>query len=603
MSRAPGGGPVALADVATLLEQGSVDAAEHLVRRLLAAAPTDPATLHLAGLCAFRLGNWLVAIGRFEAALRRRRKDGDLWAALGLAHLEAGNSDDAVHALRRAAVPAPSSADMHCHLGDALCASGRPHDARQAYVRAVTLTPGHRRARHNLGVCLRTLGRLEEAAEAFAVASRGEGAGVASLVNLGNVLEELGRLEDAREALRAAAATPRAPLAAHLALGNVSLALRAYDEAELAYRSAHALDPHDARVLANLGCLHRLRGETALALRYLDEAIAQSPADPQARLNRALVLLSAGRLRDGWADYAWRVQARNGDAYLADPFSPGKALPRPRSHGNESFAGKRLLLLSDQGLGDDLFFLRFAPLAMAQGAHVAFHVPAKLATLIERAQRVNAVSTEVAPEGERYDAVLATGDLPLLLGCGDDCIPPAPRISPTRETTTRAAALLGDAGPDRVIGVTWRAGGARRTGELGSLKKLVDPAALGALLASWPGKVVILQRQPDGEEANAFLQALGRPAVDASAANEDLELMLALLSLVDEYVCVSNTNVHLRDALHRGSRVLVPHPPEWRWGASGSVSPWFPASRVYRQDADGEWRNAFAELRRDLRLE
>jgi hypothetical protein len=87
---------------------------------------------------------------------------------------------------------------------------------------------------------------------------------------------------------------------------------------------------------------------------------------------------------------------------------------------------------------------------------------------------------------------------------------------------------------------------------------------------------------------------------DLSALNEDLEAMLALLALVDEYVGVSNTNMHLRAGVGRTARVLVPQPPEWRWMAVGEASPWFPGFRVYRQHVDGEWRDALARLSRDL---
>ena len=47
-------------------------------------------------------------------------------------------------------------------------------------------------------------------------------------------------------------------------------------------------------------------------------------------------------------------------------------------------------------------------------------------------------------------------------------------------------------------------------------------------------------------------------------------------------------------------RVLVPHPPEFRWLASGDKSPWFPGFRVYRQALGGGWTEAFGALARDL---
>ena len=85
-----------------------------------------------------------------------------------------------------------------------------------------------------------------------------------------------------------------------------------------------------------------------------------------------------------------------------------------------------------------------------------------------------------------------------------------------------------------------------------------------------------------------------------TALNEDLEALLALLALMDDYIGVSNTNMHLRAGVSRTARVLVPRPAEWRWMISGSESPWFPGFRVYRQGPDGDWGAALKHLQADL---
>jgi hypothetical protein len=59
--------------------------------------------------------------------------------------------------------------------------------------------------------------------------------------------------------------------------------------------------------------------------------------------------------------------------------------------------------------------------------------------------------------------------------------------------------------------------------------------------------------------------------------------------------------MHLRAAVGKTARVLVPRPAEWRWTMVGDESPWFPGFRVYRQGPDGDWSEALARLARDLR--
>ncbi len=124
---------------------------------------------------------------------------------------------------------------------------------------------------------------------------------------------------------------------------------------------------------------------------------------------------------------------------------------------------------------------------------------------------------------------------------------------------------------------------------------------LANLLRRINGTILALQRKPEAGEIDQLSGGLGRPVHDFTALNDDLEDMLVLLSLMDEYVTVSNTNVHLRAGTGRTSRVLVPNPPQYRWMAEGEESPWFPGCRVYRQKVDGAWDEALAALARDLK--
>ncbi len=103
------------------------------------------------------------------------------------------------------------------------------------------------------------------------------------------------------------------------------------------------------------------------------------------------------------------------------------------------------------------------------------------------------------------------------------------------------------------------------------------------------------------EDLGRFISALERPAVDLSAVNDDLRDALALLSLLPDYVGVSNTNTHLRAGCgRRVARVLVHSNPEWRWGLRAPRSPWFPQFDVYRQSAGRGWTASLERLVSDL---
>jgi len=139
-------------------------------------------------------------------------------------------------------------------------------------------------------------------------------------------------------------------------------------------------------------------------------------------------------------------------------------------------------------------------------------------------------------------------------------------------------------------------------GRVWQLFKEIPFEPLAAALRGVSGTLVSVQRNPRAGETERLAALVGKPVHDLSAANEDLEDMLALLAVLDDYVGVSNTNMHLRAGAGRTARVLVPWPAEWRWMIAGSESPWFPGFRVYRQRQDGDWDDTLTTLEGELRL-
>jgi hypothetical protein len=184
--------------------------------------------------------------------------------------------------------------------------------------------------------------------------------------------------------------------------------------------------------------------------------------------------------------------------------------------------------------------------------------------------------------------------------------PPIPRsitIPPVEACVAAMRTRLAASGAPPYIGLTWKGGTPpkeQRSGAAWLLYKEIGIGPLADALRPVPATFIALQRKPEAGEIESLSRLLGREVHDFSDLNEDLEGMLAALALIDEYVGVSNTNMHLRAAAGRIARVLVPRPAEWRWMAAGSSSPWFPGFSIYRQSVDGEWRQALAALGCDL---
>jgi hypothetical protein len=256
-------------------------------------------------------------------------------------------------------------------------------------------------------------------------------------------------------------------------------------------------------------------------------------------------------------------------------------------------SGATILVERDQGLGDELFFLRFAKRLRNRGAHVTYRPDERLVAMLRRADVADEVTRDTDPR-DAFDYVVTICDLPWLVGAGDDdSVVPSISLAPLAERVAKMAAMLQAFGGGPYIGVTWRGG---TIGNNKFLYKEVPAERLAQAVAGAQGSFVVLQRNPAEGEVEAFAKAAGRPVLDLSHLNTDLEAMLSLCSLLDSYVSVSNTNIHLREAFGHTSDVIVPYPPEFRWMASGTESPWFPGTQLYRQSPDTGWDDALAQI-------
>ena len=360
------------------------------------------------------------------------------------------------------------------------------------------------------------------------------------------------------------------------------------DDALSAYHRAIILLPGMFQPFGALGSALSDLGRFGEALEAMGMGLSVQPDNPDLNFALAERALSIEAWTTGWRHYACR--------------SAGRRLPFPEDYVIPLQPGQPVQVRHHQGLGDELFFLRFVPALAAKGMTIHYVTNPKLFPLLQGQPGIAELKAFVPGEPEPYDILV--GDLPYLAGMRATAdIPPSMPLELDGERVRSLGETLAAFGPPPYLGVTWQGGKTKEKVVKGAwrfLHKEISPAMLGKLAKDWPGTVVVVQRVPKPEDLASFAKALGRTYLDWSGINDDLQDALAGLSLLDEYVGVSNTNMHLLAGIGKTARVLVPHPAEWRWMAEGEESPWFPGFKIYRQARDNTWNEALAKLKQDL---
>ena len=508
----------------------------------------NAAAIFAQGAAAFDAGDYDTAERIFKTIVEQNPAAHNAWLALAVIAIHAGLPDLAVERARRAVELDRKNAHYLNKLGIAYGEQGDFGASEQAFRRALRVKPTYAEAHYNLAKALHKQGRAGESVTEYERAYALEPRSIPILSALCGMYRLQGQPERALSLLRAVTGD-RAPLPALVA--------------------------HFAE------CITDVEGPQA-AVAWLRDFLARQPDHRAAHHLLALLLLSLGQWREGWEQYVWRAQAEGSGAEAI------AALPA-------RLEAKRILLHGEQGIGDTLFFLRFAAEMRDRGAALALACTARLAPLLADQIAINQPTS--------FDLQIPVGDLPALLRT--DSTPRAIALRPSDSERTQARERLARLGPPPYLGLTWRAGtDVLRSREFGVnralLFKEISPALLGKAVRGWPGTLVSLQRGPAADELDAIRASTAAPVHDLSAANEDLREVLAVLAQLDDYVAVSNTNIHLLAGLGRTARVLVPYPPEWRWMRRDGPSLWFPDFPVYRQPISRDWTEALNRLRQDL---
>lgn len=293
--------------------------------------------------------------------------------------------------------------------------------------------------------------------------------------------------------------------------------------------------------------------------------------------NISVIQLTLGNYVAGWRHYGARP------SLLALPFaSYQQALP-------QDLSGRRVLVVRDQGLGDEIFFLRYWKLLQDRGAVVHYQPHPKIFRLLQECSDVTVQPPSATIAASDYNFVIAAGDLPTVLQQSAPRSAPLP-LRPGTQYSNEIRAALEAAGPPPYIGITWRAGSLAPDNAIATrIRKSIELETMIGGLKSYRGTLCVLQRQPQAEEIAVLKKRSPCAVADFSYLNDDLPRMLSLLDALDDYVGVSNTNMHLRGSLGKSARVLIPFPPEWRWQHSGDTSPWYTHFRLVRQNAYLSW--------------
>ena len=372
-------------------------------------------------------------------------------------------------------------------------------------------------------------------------------------------------------------------------VGSALIERNRWEDAEACYREAITLDPKLAIAYNNLGRLLLVRGRPEEAKVEFHRAIELQPDYPEPHIGLGFTHLELGEFEEGWSEYEWR----------REKIPQNRPLP-PNFVGQNLNSDDAVIILGEQGLGDEIQFCRYAPLFKKKyGCRVYIEVKPALTRLMNTLQGIDGVISygDDFPGDVKYGLWMIS--CPLLFGHLNEKDFPRSKsyLSATKQRVEFFSQFVNYFPPGPKVGFCWAGGGdipgvdRRRSTHLDMWKPLGVIEGI-----TWVNlqKGRVLDQLRNAKTGMTILNLIEKEC-------NDMADTAALLMHCDLVITVDTAIAHLAAALGKPTWVLSRRDACWRWLLDRQDSPWYPTVRHYRQKKFNDWAGLFQDVAVDLK--
>ena len=257
--------------------------------------------------------------------------------------------------------------------------------------------------------------------------------------------------------------------------------------------------------------------------------------------------------------------------------------PSEKEWKGQDLTNKRILLYSEQGLGDAIQFIRYVPLLT--NAKIILHGNSALQELF--APFYNEF-VDIEKEYSEYDYHASLISLPFLTKKNGISAP-----------YLKAESINYDQYKDVYrIGLCWAGSPYHPNDFVRSchLNKFEKISHLDGIKLFSLQKDTRIRQYKNGKSVDFSEKSENVKIIDMSFHMNNFKETAEVISGLDLVITVDTSIAHLAGAMGKKTWVLIPKQPDWRWKAKGNETEWYPSLQLFRQKTQGNWDDVIEEI-------
>jgi len=375
-------------------------------------------------------------------------------------------------------------------------------------------------------------------------------------------------------------------------IGNIFLSESKFDQAIEFFKKAIEINPSNPRAYNNMGIAHKRVGNFNGALEFYKEAIGRDNDYVDAHVNYATMLLTTGRLKEGFEEYEWRKKSKS----FSDYIDYRSLSLNSKVWKGEILKNKKLFIIAEQGIGDLIQFGRYLYLLKSKyGAKIVLKIKNKnFLHFFKPGDFKIILDGQTIPQHDYHVFMVS---LPkIFFKTNEIFCEPVNFFQLDSKTALKWKKKFKDI-KETKVGIHWS------TSSLMPEKDL-PLENFDKLSKDINAKFFVLQKNVSTDEISKISK--NKKIFYFSDMDKSEKAFLDSIEIIRnlDLVITSDTAVaHLSATLGKKTWIALPHVADWRWFTDKKNTKWYSNVTIYRQKKIGDWSEVFETIRENFKKE